>query len=233
METFEQQLKQLELKMEMNIMQMFNDFGQRFQIVMKKLEELVDECMETKSMIDDRMTQNLMAIHNTSSGNITPTIGNTPHWPQKMSRATPSPDPRPEPMSIDHPIQADGSLINNPPASHATHQRGDSYASASASKWVTHQLSPRLFFTHLKVTYTHTHHMHITTHQPPSSPQQQQPHMNQQHIHHPSHRSMHRTWQLQPLTPPQRRVMNLAPIPHQRIATPPYCYQHWPLLIYD
>ena len=30
----------------------------------------------------------------------------------------PSPDPRLEPMSINHPTQADGSLINNPTASH-------------------------------------------------------------------------------------------------------------------
>ena len=134
MEAFEKQLKQLELKMEMNVTQMFNDFGQRFQIVMKKLEDLADEREEIKSMIDNRMTQILMAVQNTSSGDTTPTISNTPHWSTKMSRATPSPDPQPEPMSIDHPIQADGSLINNPPASHATHQRGDSFALAGASK---------------------------------------------------------------------------------------------------
>ena len=133
-EAFKKQLKQLELKMEMNVTQMFNDFGQRFQIVMKKLEDLADEHEEIKSMIDDRMTQILKAVQNTSSGNTTPTIGNTPHRPMKMSCATPSPDPRPEPMSINHPIQANGSLINNPPASHATHQRGDSIALASASK---------------------------------------------------------------------------------------------------
>ena len=133
MEAFEKQLKQLELKMEMNMTQSFNNFGQRFQIVMKKLEDLADKREEIKSMIDDRMTQILKAVQNTSSGDTTPTIGNTPHWPTKMSCATPSPDPRPEPMSIDHPIQANRSLINNPSASHATHQRGDSFALASAS----------------------------------------------------------------------------------------------------
>ena len=101
---------------------------------MKKLEDLADEHEEIKSMINDKMTQILKAVQNTSSGNTTPTIGNSPHRPTEMSCTTPSPDPRPEPMSIDHPIQADGSLINNPPASHATHQRGDSFALAGASK---------------------------------------------------------------------------------------------------
>ena len=113
---------------------MFNDFGQQFQIVMKKLEDLADEHEEIKAMIDDQMTQILMAVCTTSSGDTTPTIGNTPHWPMKMSCTTPSPDPRMEPISIDHPNQADRSLINNPPASHATHQRGDSFVLASASK---------------------------------------------------------------------------------------------------
>ena len=134
METFKKQLKQLELKMEMNVTQMFNDFGQRFQIIRKKLEDLADKCEEIKSMINDQMTQILKAVHNTSSGDTTPTIGNTPYWPMKMSHATPSHVPRPEPMSINHPNQDDGSLINNPPASHTTHQRGDSFVSASASK---------------------------------------------------------------------------------------------------
>ena len=134
MDTFDKQLKQLELKMETNVTQMFNDFGKRFQIVMKKLEDLADKREEIKAMIDDQMTQILKAVCTTSSGDSTPTIGNTPCWPMKMSRATPSPDPRMEPMNIDHPNQADGSLINNPPASHATHQRSDSFASAGTSK---------------------------------------------------------------------------------------------------
>ena len=133
-QTFEQQLKQLELKMEMNVTQMFNDFGQRFQVVMQKLKESVDERAVIKSMIEDKMTQILKAVQPTTSGNITPTIGNTPHQPQKISRAMPSPDPRPEPMSINHLNQADGSLINNPTASHAKHQLGDSIALAGASK---------------------------------------------------------------------------------------------------
>ena len=108
MDAFEKQLKQLELKIGTNVMQMFNDFGQRFQIVMKKLEDLADECEEIKAMIDDQMTQVLMAVCTTSSGDTTPTIGNTPCRPTKMSHATPSPDPRPEPMSINQPNQADG-----------------------------------------------------------------------------------------------------------------------------
>jgi hypothetical protein len=129
-DAFEKQLKQLELKMETNMTQMLNDFGKRFQIVMTKLEESVDEREEIKNM----MKQILMAVRPTSSGDITPTIGNTPRRPTKMSRAMPSSDPRLEPMNIDHPNQADGSLTNNPPASHATHQRSDSFASAGASK---------------------------------------------------------------------------------------------------
>ena len=134
MQTFKQQLKQLKLKMEMNAMQMFNDFGQQFQVVMQKLEELVDECEEIKSMIEDKMTQILKAIQHTASGDITPTISNTPHRPQKISCAMPSPDPRPQPMSIDHPTQANGSLINSLIASHTKHQPGDSIALASMSK---------------------------------------------------------------------------------------------------
>ena len=134
-DTFKKQLKQLELKMETNMTQMFNNFGQRFQIVMKKLEDLADEHEEIKAMINNQMIQILKAVCTMSSGNTTPTtIGNTPCWPTKMSHATPSPDPRPEPMSINHPNQANGSLINNPPASHTTHQRGDSFVLASASK---------------------------------------------------------------------------------------------------
>ena len=134
MEVFEKQLQQLELKMEMNITQMFNDFGQRFQIVMKKLEGLVEERKAIKDMIDNWMTQILKAVCTPSSGDSTPTTGNTPHRPMKMSCATPSPDPKPEPMSIDHLNQANGSLTNHPPASHATHQRSDSFASAGATK---------------------------------------------------------------------------------------------------
>ena len=131
---FEQQLKQLELKMDTNSKQLFYDFDKRFQMVMNKIETLVVDRNEMNTMIEEQMTQILQAINGTNSGDITPTIGNTPRRPTKMSRATPSPDPRLEPMNIDHPNQADGSLINNPPASHATHQRSDSFASAGASK---------------------------------------------------------------------------------------------------
>ena len=134
MDAFEKQLKQLELKMETNVTQMFNDFGQWFQIVMKKLEDLADEREEIKDMIDDQMQQILTAVHNTSTGDITPTIRNTPRRPSKMSHMTPSPDPSMDPMNIDQPSQADRSLINNPPASHATHQKSASYALAGASK---------------------------------------------------------------------------------------------------
>ena len=88
-DAFEKQLKQLELKMETNMTQMLNNFGKRFQIVMTKLEESVDECKEIKTM----MKQILMAVHPTSAGDITPTIGNTPCRPMKMSCAMPSPDP--------------------------------------------------------------------------------------------------------------------------------------------
>ena len=84
-QTFEQQNKQLELKMETNATQMFNNFGQRFQVVIQKLKELVVEHEEIKSMIKDKMTQILKAIQHPTSGDITPTIGNTPHWPQKIS----------------------------------------------------------------------------------------------------------------------------------------------------
>ena len=103
-------------------------------IVMQKLETLADEREEIKDMIDNRLTQILMAVNKTTSGDITPTIRNTPSRPTKMSRATTSTDPRSEPMNIDHPNQADGSLHNNPTASHATHQKGDSFALAGASK---------------------------------------------------------------------------------------------------
>ena len=74
-----------DVKVETNAMQMFNNFGQRFQVVMQKLEELVVECKEIKSMIKDKMTQILKAIQHPTSGDINPTIGNTPHQPQKIS----------------------------------------------------------------------------------------------------------------------------------------------------
>ena len=89
-QTFKQQIKQLELKMEANVMQMFNDFRQRFQVVMQKLEELVVECEEIKSMIEDMMNQILKAVQHPTSDDITPTIGNTPHWPKRYHEQRPA-----------------------------------------------------------------------------------------------------------------------------------------------
>ena len=101
---------------------------------MEKIEELVIDCMELQAMIEDKMSQLLQAINNTQAGNITPTTGNTPHCPHKALCTMPSPDPKLEPIHIDHIPQADGSLINNPTASHANHNKDGSIASAGASK---------------------------------------------------------------------------------------------------
>ena len=65
--TFEQQIQQLELKMELNAKQMFHDFGQCFQVVMQKIEELVVDQTEMKAMSKDGMTQILQAIQTKSS----------------------------------------------------------------------------------------------------------------------------------------------------------------------
>ena len=86
------------------------------------------------SMIEARMTQKIQAINGTSSGNTTLTISNTPQCPHKTARPTPSPAPTTTPMNIDHNTQADGSLLPNPPASHANHTYDGSNASASAHK---------------------------------------------------------------------------------------------------
>ena len=75
---FKQQLQQLELKMEMNVQQLFNDFGQCFQVIMQKIQGLVIDHTEMKAMIEDKMSQLLQAIQNKNSSNTTLTIGNTP-----------------------------------------------------------------------------------------------------------------------------------------------------------
>ena len=132
---FEQQMKQLELKMDSQSTQLFKDFDQRFQMVMHKIEELVVDRNEMNIMIEDRMNQILQAITSNQSGDITPTIGNTPQRPHKTARSTPSPEPTPTPMNIDNDHQADGSLHQNPPARHAHHNYNDgTHASAGAHK---------------------------------------------------------------------------------------------------
>jgi hypothetical protein len=133
-QSFEQQIKQLELRMESNNMQLFQDFGQRFQMVMQKIDDLVVDRNEMKTMVEDKMQQILLAIQHKTTGDITPTMGNTPSRPQKTLRATPSPDTNPDHMNIDHDNQADGSLSHNPTASHANHNSNGFLASAGATK---------------------------------------------------------------------------------------------------
>ena len=64
--------------MESNNMQLFQDFGQQFQMVMQKIDDLVVDQNEMKMMVEDKMQQILMAIQHKTPGNITPTMGNTP-----------------------------------------------------------------------------------------------------------------------------------------------------------
>ena len=120
--------------METNANQLFHDFGQCFQVVMDKIEELVLDCTEHKAVIEDKMSHILQAIHNKQASDITPTTGNTPHRPNKVLRATPSPDTNMATMHINPIQQANGSLINNPTASHANHNSDGSFVSASTSK---------------------------------------------------------------------------------------------------
>ena len=77
-QSFEQQIKQLELQIESNNMQLFQDFGQQFWMVMQKFDDLVADWNEMKMMVEDKMEQILMAIHHKMTGDITPTMGNTP-----------------------------------------------------------------------------------------------------------------------------------------------------------
>ena len=88
---FENQIKQLELKMETNANQLFQDFGQCFQVVMEKIEELVLDCMELKAMIEEKMSHILQAINNKQAGDVTPTTGNTSRHPHKVLCTMPSP----------------------------------------------------------------------------------------------------------------------------------------------
>ena len=132
---FEQQLKQLEFKMDSNTKQLFQDFDHHFQMVMHKIEDLVVNRNEMNVMIEARMTQILQAINGNNSGDTTPMIGNTtPQHPHKTARPMLSPASNMTPMNIDQPTQADGSLNQNPPASHANHTYDGSNASASVTK---------------------------------------------------------------------------------------------------
>ena len=131
---FEQQLTQLELKMNTNNKQLFYDFDQRFQMVMNKIETLVVDRNEMNTMIKERMNQILQAINGNNSGDTTPTISNTPTRPHKMACPTPSPAPTTTPMNIDQTTQANGSLPTNPSASHANHTYDGSNVLAGAYK---------------------------------------------------------------------------------------------------
>ena len=133
-QSFEHQIKQLELKMESNNTQMFHDFSQRFQMVMQKIVDLVVDWNEMKTMVEDKMQQILTAIQQKTPGDITPTMGNTPRRPQKTLRATPSPESKPDHMNIDQITQADGSLSINPTASYTSHKNDGFIASAGMHK---------------------------------------------------------------------------------------------------
>ena len=50
---FEQQMKQLELKMDTNSKQLFYDFDQQFQLVMHKIEALIIDHNEMNNMIEE------------------------------------------------------------------------------------------------------------------------------------------------------------------------------------
>ena len=47
-------------------------------MVMQKVDDLVADQNEMKIMVEDKMEQILMAIQHKTTGNITPTMGNTP-----------------------------------------------------------------------------------------------------------------------------------------------------------
>ena len=64
--------------MESNNMQLFQDFGQQFQMAMQKIDDLVVDWNEMKTMVEDKMQQILIAIQYKTPGNITLTMGNTP-----------------------------------------------------------------------------------------------------------------------------------------------------------
>ena len=53
--SFENQLQQLELRMELNTKQMFNKFSQCLQMVMTKIEELMDDRNDMKHMLDEQI----------------------------------------------------------------------------------------------------------------------------------------------------------------------------------
>ena len=126
-QSFEKQIQQLELCMESNNIQLFQDFGQRFQMVMQKFDDLVADRNEMKMMAEDKMEQILMAIHHKPTGNITPTMGNTSKQPHKTLRATPSPNTNPDHMNIDHDNQADGRSLSNIPSARHANQNSDGF----------------------------------------------------------------------------------------------------------
>ena len=85
-------------------------------------------------MVEDKMQQILIAIQHKMPGDITPTMGNIPRQPHKTLHTTPSPDTNPDHMNINQANQADGSLSNNPTASHANHNNDGFIALAGANK---------------------------------------------------------------------------------------------------
>ena len=80
------------------------------------------------------MTQILQAINGNNSGDTTLMIRNAPQPPHKMACPMPSPAYNMIPMNIDQTTQADRSLHQNPPASHANHKYDGSNVSASTTK---------------------------------------------------------------------------------------------------
>ena len=79
-------------------MQMFNEFGQCFQVVMTKIEKLMDDWNEMKNMLDEQLLKILDALYAGCTGDMTSKIGNTPHHKTKTHHATPSPKTPLEPM---------------------------------------------------------------------------------------------------------------------------------------
>ena len=155
---FEQQIQQLKLKMESNTKQMVYDFGQWFQMVMQKIEELVVDRTKMQAMMKRKCKSFYRLFKLTRLVIPLPWLVIHPNVLTRLC-VTPSHDPHTEPMYID---QADGSLPTNPTASHANHNNDGSIASASTTKWVTYTLSLRPFFICLLVTLHPPHILHTT-----------------------------------------------------------------------
>ena len=60
-----------------------------FQLIVEKLENMVNEYVALKDMMEDWTTEILKAVRMTSTGDNTPT-GNTPHWPMQISSPVPN-----------------------------------------------------------------------------------------------------------------------------------------------